>query len=62
MYKRQAWGQPEAEKATFWVVGDSTVSAFNDSYYLPRVGYGEELDNYFNAKLCISDRHGCAHP
>ena len=36
-----AWGQPEAEKATFWVVGDSTVSAFNDSYYLPRVGYGE---------------------
>lgn len=46
-----AWGQPEAEKATFWVVGDSTVSAFNDSYYLPRVGYGEELDNYFNATV-----------
>lgn len=46
-----AWGQPEAEKATFWVVGDSTVSAFNDSYYLPRVGYGEELDNYFNANV-----------
>lgn len=46
-----AWGQPEAEKATFWVVGDSTVSAFNDSYYLPRVGYGEELDSYFNANV-----------
>ena len=33
------------------MVGDSTVSAFNDSYYLPRVGYGEELDNYFNANV-----------
>lgn len=46
-----AWGQAEAEKATFWVVGDSTVSAFNDSYYLPREGYGEELSYYFNADV-----------
>lgn len=45
------WGQAEAEKATIWVVGDSTVSAFNDSYYLPREGYGEELENYFNANV-----------
>ena len=46
-----AWGQPEATKATIWVVGDSTVSAFNDSYYLPREGYGEEIANYFNADV-----------
>lgn len=45
------WGQAEAAKATFWVVGDSTVSPFNDSYYLPREGYGEELENYFNANV-----------
>ena len=46
-----AWGQPEAAKATIWVVGDSTVSAFDDSYYLPREGYGEEIANYFNADV-----------
>lgn len=45
------WGQAEAAKATFWVVGDSTVSPFNDSYYLPREGYGEELENYFHANV-----------
>ena len=32
-------------------VGDSTVSAFDDSYYLPREGYGEEIANYFNADV-----------
>ncbi|MCR4676763.1 MAG: hypothetical protein K5634_06000, partial [Sphaerochaetaceae bacterium] len=41
-----AWGQKEA---TVWVVGDSTVSPFNDKYYLPREGYGEEISSYFNA-------------
>lgn len=45
------WGQAEAKKASIWVVGDSTVSAFNDSYYLPREGYGEEIENYFNANV-----------
>ena len=23
-----------------WVVGDSTLSSFEDKYYLPRYGYG----------------------
>ena len=46
-----AWGQEEVEKATIWVVGDSTVSAFNDAYYLPREGYGEELSRYLNANV-----------
>ena len=31
----EAWGQHEPEKATIWVVGDSTVSGFDDDYYLP---------------------------
>lgn len=46
-----AWGQPEQEKATFWVVGDSTVCGFNDSYYIPREGYGEQLARYFSATV-----------
>lgn len=45
------WGQEETPKASIWVVGDSTVSAFNDSYYLPREGYGEELEYYLNANV-----------
>ncbi|MBR4501075.1 MAG: hypothetical protein IKP22_04200 [Clostridia bacterium] len=44
----QAWGQREA---VFWVVGDSTVSAFSNKYYLPREGWGEELSSYFNAAV-----------
>ncbi len=43
-----AWGQQEA---TVWVVGDSTVSAFNDKYFIPREGYGEEISSYFNATV-----------
>lgn len=43
-----AWGQREA---TVWVVGDSAVSAFNDQYFLPREGYGEEIASYFNANV-----------
>ena len=33
------------------VVGDSTVSSFHDSYYIPRQGYGEELKNYFDLQV-----------
>ena len=46
-----AWGQSEPESATFWVVGDSTVCGFSDSYYIPRMGWGEQLDRYFNATV-----------
>jgi lysophospholipase L1-like esterase len=31
-----------------YVVGDSTVCAFNDNYYIPRYGYGTQLYNYLN--------------
>ncbi len=46
-----AWGQTEQERATFWVVGDSTVCGFSDSYYIPREGWGEQLDRYFSATV-----------
>lgn len=45
------WGQSEQAKATFWVVGDSTVCGFSDSYYIPRQGWGEQLERYFNATV-----------
>ncbi len=31
-----------------YLVGDSTVCSFSDSYYLPRYGYGTQLGNYIN--------------
>ena len=39
------------EVKTLWVVGDSTVSAFNDNYYMPRTGWGSALALYFNDKI-----------
>lgn len=42
---------PRRPRRPSGVVGDSTVSAFDDSYYLPREGYGEEIANYFNADV-----------
>ena len=29
--------------STLWVVGDSTLSSFDDKYYYPRYGYGTKL-------------------
>ena len=55
--KGYAWGQQEA---TVWVVGDSTVSAFSDKYYLPREGYGEEIAAYFNASVYNLARSGAS--
>lgn len=31
---------------TVYVVGDSTLSAFSDDYYMPRYGYGTQLSRY----------------
>lgn len=45
--------EPPEEKATVWVVGDSTVSAFNDAYYYPRYGWGTQLDKYFDSSLTV---------
>lgn len=35
-------------KTKVFLVGDSTVSSFNDEYYLPRFGYGTKLKDYLN--------------
>lgn len=40
-------------KSTLWVVGDSTLSSFNDKYYMPRVGWGAALYLYFKEDLRI---------
>ena len=35
-----------------FVVGDSTLSGFNDeSYYYPRYGYGTQLNNYLDLEV-----------
>ncbi|MDE7306024.1 MAG: hypothetical protein K2N33_01400 [Clostridia bacterium] len=31
-----------------YVVGDSTVCSFSDSYYIPRYGYGTQISDYIN--------------
>ena len=38
---------------SLFCVGDSTMSSFSDSYYLPRYGYGTQLSNYFNEKVNV---------
>ncbi len=48
-------GPVELKAATLFVVGDSTLSSFNDPYYYPRYGYGTQLSNYFDKKLTINN-------
>lgn len=38
-------------KATLWVIGDSTLSSFNDKYYYPRYGYGTKLAEYLDNQI-----------
>ena len=35
-------------KITLYIVGDSTLSSFNDNYYYPRYGYGTQISNYLS--------------
>lgn len=39
---------PRAGEHTLWLVGDSTVCEFNDSYFYPRYGYGTQIGNYLD--------------
>lgn len=39
--------------STLWVIGDSTVSSFEDKYYYPRYGYGTMLDKYLNENINV---------
>lgn len=43
------------EKATVWVIGDSTVCGFNDAYYYPRYGWGTQLAYYFDETLTVNN-------
>ncbi len=46
---------PDDEKHTVWMVGDSTVSSFNDAYYYPRYGYGTQLQNYLDGYYTVNN-------
>ena len=41
--------------STLWVVGDSTLSSFDDKYYYPRYGYGTKLGCYLNSKVQVNN-------
>ena len=41
------------DMSTLWVIGDSTLSSFNDKYYYPRYGYGTKLGCYLNDKVTV---------
>ena len=43
--------------STLWVIGDSTVSSFEDKYYYPRYGYGTMLDKYLNDNVKVVNIH-----
>ena len=38
-----------------WVVGDSTLSSFEDKYYLPRYGYGTKLQEYLDDEIIVKN-------
>lgn len=41
--------------ATLYLVGDSTVAAFNDPYYYPRYGYGTQIAKYLSPSLTVTN-------
>lgn len=38
---------------TLYIVGDSTLSSFNDNYYYPRYGYGTQIGNYLSDDISV---------
>lgn len=40
---------------TLWVVGDSTLSSFEDKYFYPRYGYGTMLGEYLDSEICVKN-------
>lgn len=42
-----------------WVVGDSTLSSFEDKYYLPRYGYGTKLQEYLDDEIIVKNLALC---
>ncbi len=50
--------EPETDAAgahTLWLVGDSTVCAFDDDYYYPRYGYGTQIENYLDGTYTVQN-------
>lgn len=48
-------GSVVKEAHTLYIVGDSTLASFNDSYYYPRYGYGTQLGNYFDDMITVNN-------
>lgn len=44
---------PELPETNVYLVGDSTVCSFSDKYYLPRYGYGTQLQAYLTDKVTV---------
>src|SRR5262249_37272394 len=45
----------DAAPRTLYLVGDSTVAAFNDPYYYPRYGYGTQIGNYLSPSVTVDN-------
>ena len=43
----------ELPETNIYLVGDSTVCGFSDTYFYPRYGYGTQLDNFMTEKVTI---------
>jgi lysophospholipase L1-like esterase len=50
-----ASGGSDAALTTLYLVGDSTVAAFNDPYYYPRYGYGTQIGKYLNPAVTVNN-------
>ena len=46
---------PPAPATTLFLVGDSTVAAFNDPYYYPRYGYGTQIGKYLDQSIGVNN-------
>jgi lysophospholipase L1-like esterase len=46
---------PPAPTTIVYLVGDSTVAAFNDPYYYPRYGYGTQIGKYLDQNSVAVD-------
>lgn len=45
----------ELKETTMYLVGDSTVASFADSYFYPRYGYGTQVGNYLSDKVTVKN-------
>ena len=54
-YKPEPEGPEVLNSTTIYLVGDSTVCSFSDSYYYPRYGYGTQLANYLDPLATVQN-------